>query len=79
VGFSSSAGAVHERARTNLGRAAQDPLCEADDGGVVFTREIAVAEARRSEEGLAIDMAATNYMRICFSLGGLTQELHNLR
>jgi hypothetical protein len=68
VGFSSDAGAVHERASTNLGRAAQD-LGEADGAVVVFARELAVAEARRSEEGLAIDWAATNYMRIVFPWG----------
>jgi hypothetical protein len=74
VGFKSDAGAVHERTRTNLGRATQDLLGEADGAGVVFARELAVAEARRSEEGLAIDWAATYYV-----LGRLIQEPYSLR
>jgi hypothetical protein len=74
VGFRSDAGAVHECTRTNLGRATQNLLGEADGAGVVFARELAVAEARSSEEGLAIDWAATYYV-----LGRLTQEPHSLR
>jgi len=70
VGFRSDAGAVHERARTNLGRAGQD--LNSDTGGAVvdFAVEFAVAEARRREEGSAIDWAATNYVRIVLPQGG---------
>ena len=69
VGFRSDAGAVHERTRTNLSRAGQDLYCDTDGAVVVFAVEFAVAEARRSEEGLAIDWAATNYVRIVFPRG----------
>lgn len=53
VGFRSYAGAIRERARTNLGRAGQDLYSDPDGGIVVVAVEFAVAEARRSEKSLA--------------------------
>jgi hypothetical protein len=54
MGFSSGTGPVHERARTNFGRAAQYHHGEAGYGEVVFAVELTVTEARRSILGLAV-------------------------
>ena len=69
MGFRSDAGAVHERARTNLSWAGQGLYSDTDDAVVVFAVEFAVAEARRSEEGSAIDWVPTKYVRIVFIPG----------
>ena len=81
MGFRSDAGAVHERPRTNLGPAGQDLYNDTDGAVVIFAVEFAVAEARRSEEGLAINWAATNHVWIVHPRGvwGLTREPHSLR
>ena len=57
MGFSSDVGTVDERSRTNLGRAAQDLFGEAGEDRVVFAMEVAMAEARSSGAGSAIDQA----------------------
>ena len=66
VRFRSHAGAVHERARTNLGLAGQHPDKNTDGEVVVVAVKFAVAEAGRSEEGLATHRVATNYVRTVF-------------
>ena len=71
VGFGSYAGAVHERARTNLSPAGQHLYGDTGDAAVVFAVEFAEAEARRCEEGSAIDWIPANYVRnVSFSHEG---------
>lgn len=69
MGFRSYAGAVHERARTNLGRAGQHLYNETDGAVVVFAVEFALAEARCGEEGLAADWMTANQVQILFPRG----------
>ena len=65
---------MYERARTNFGPAGQDLYDSTDGAAVVFAVvEFALAEARKSEDELGIDWAATTGTR------ELTQEPHSLR
>lgn len=50
VGFRSYAGAVHERARTNLGPASQNLYSDTSDTVVVFAVQFAVAEAKEAKK-----------------------------
>ena len=82
VGFRSYAGAIRERARTNLGRAGQDLYSDPDGGIVVVAVEFAPAEARRSEKSLATNWITAKYVQVVVPRGVMpirTQEPHSLR
>ena len=73
--FGSDAGAVYERARTNFGPAGQD-LYDKTDGAIVVLAvvEFALAEARKSEDGLGIDWLATIPLGTGGTYPGATQS-----
>jgi len=53
MGFWTGAGAVHERARTNLGSAGEDPNESTEKDVGEFAVEVALAEAGRGKDRLA--------------------------
>ena len=69
VRFRSNAGAVHKGARTNLGRAGEELDSDTSGAVVEFAVKFTVAEARRSDESLAVDWAPTTYVRYVFQRG----------
>ena len=60
---------MHERARTNLGRAGEELDSDTSGAVVDFAVKFTVAEARRSEESLAVDWTPNIYVRSVFLRG----------